>query len=324
MSRRALLALLIGLGLATTLIVGTDAKAVLVALRAAGWGVLIVVALHLPQIWFSGLGWRALLAADTPVSSGVAFRLRWLRESVNALLPVAQIGGEMVRARLFAARGAPLPLAAASCVVDLTVEMAAQIVFTLAGAIALIAGAHDHGGAAVAIGAVAALALVGSGLFGAQRLGLLRLIEPLIERGGHWARLGDLSGLHEAVLALYRRRAALLVSGTHHLTAWLLGAVETYAALAVLGLSPHVRDALVIEALGQAVRGAGFLIPGALGIQEGGYLLICALFAIPAPNAIALSLIRRIRELTLGLPGLVAWHYAEQRREPDRLIGDAA
>jgi putative membrane protein len=243
--------------------------------------------------------------------------------SRSALLPVAQIGGDLVRARLFAARGAPLPLAAASCIVDLTMEMAAQIVFTLAGAIALVAGAHDHDGAAVAVGAVAALAFAAGGFLVAQRLGLFRLIEPLVERGGHWTRLGDLSGLHEAILALYRRRAALVRSGAHHLAAWVLGAVETWAALAVLGLSPDLREALVIEALGQAVRGAGFLIPGALGIQEGGYLLICALFGIAAPDALALSLIRRIRELALGLPGLVAWHRAK-RRPASALAGDAA
>jgi hypothetical protein len=48
-------------------------------------------------------------------------------------------------------------------------------------------------------------------------------------------------------------------------------------------------------------------------VQEGGYLLICAMFGISAPNALALSLIRRIRELSLGVPGLILWHYMEGR-----------
>ena len=57
-----------------------------------------------------------------------------------------------------------------------------------------------------------------------------------------------------------------------------------------------------------------FFVPGALGVQEGGYLLICAMFGVSAPSALALSLIRRIRELALGVPGLLLWHRMEGGR----------
>jgi uncharacterized membrane protein YbhN (UPF0104 family) len=151
----------------------------------------------------------------------------------------------------------------------------------------------------------------------AQRLGLFRLIERLAEqlaqRGGGWGGLRDLSGLHEAVLALYRHKRRIWLSGGHHLLAWVLGGFETYAALRILGLPAGAREAIVIEALGHAARAAGFLIPGALGVQEGGYLLICAMYGIGPQDALALSLIRRIRELILGVPGLILWHRMEIR-----------
>ena len=66
---------------------------------------------------------------------------------------------------------------------------------------------------------------------------------------------------------------------------------------------------MVIESLGQAVRSAGFFIPGALGVQEGGYVLLCGLFGIPADQALALALIRRLRDIALGLPGLIVWRW---------------
>jgi uncharacterized membrane protein YbhN (UPF0104 family) len=69
----------------------------------------------------------------------------------------------------------------------------------------------------------------------------------------------------------------------------------------------------VIESLGQVVRSMGFLVPGALGVQEGGYVLVCGLFGIPPEQALALSLVRRLRDLLLGLPGLVAWRWEAAR-----------
>jgi uncharacterized membrane protein YbhN (UPF0104 family) len=72
--------------------------------------------------------------------------------------------------------------------------------------------------------------------------------------------------------------------------------------------------AFVIESLGQAARSAGFAVPGALGVQEAGFILVGGLFAIPPETAIALSMVKRARELAIGLPGLVAWQWAEGKR----------
>ena len=70
----------------------------------------------------------------------------------------------------------------------------------------------------------------------------------------------------------------------------------------------------MIESLIDAVRGAAFAVPGALGAQEGGLIVLCALFGIPPDQALALSLVKRVADLALGLPGLLAWQIAEGRR----------
>jgi hypothetical protein len=75
-----------------------------------------------------------------------------------------------------------------------------------------------------------------------------------------------------------------------------------------------LREALLLEGLGQAVRSAAFAVPGALGVQEGGYVLIGGMFGLSPQLALALSLIKRVRELLLGLPGLAAWQLLEGRR----------
>jgi hypothetical protein len=62
------------------------------------------------------------------------------------------------------------------------------------------------------------------------------------------------------------------------------------------------------------VRSAGFFIPASLGVQEGGYLVFGMLFGLSPEVALALSLVRRVRQLLVGVPALFAWQYYEGRR----------
>lgn len=314
-SKPAILLAVVGLGLAVTLLATHDMSRIVDALKVAGWGVLLVIVLHLPQAILSGLGFGALIDRQRQV--GLMWLMRWIRESMNTLLPVAQVGGDVVRVWLLAKRGLELkPLVAAS-LVDVTAEMGGQLVFTLIGVAVLLAGTHPSGAlpiAAIAVGATAGIGLI---VLAAQRFGLVKLVQRGVEklaRSGATDELGDVSGLEEATLALYRNPRKLALSGGWHLASWLAGIAETYAALYVLHLPATLRDATVIEALGQAIRAFGFLIPGALGVQEGGYLVICAMFGIAGPQALALSLLRRIRELALGLPGLATWQWLAWRQ----------
>ena len=75
------------------------------------------------------------------------------------------------------------------------------------------------------------------------------------------------------------------------------------------------------------MRSAGFAVPGALGIQEGGFILLGSMFGLGAANAVALSLVKRLPEpiknvggpvgtgsvmkLTINLPLLVYWQALE-------------
>jgi putative membrane protein len=318
-TRSAILATLIGLGVAITLFASTGFAPIAEALLGAGWGILLVVALHTPQTLFSAFGWRALIDEERAPGLWLLYRLRWIRESVNALLPVAQIGGDFVRAHLLSQRGTSLKTAVASSMVDLSVELMAQIAFTLICVGLLLTAPHIGNVVPSAIAATAAGGLIAAAFMASQRFGLFKLVELAIARSAaskKWAFLGGLTDLNDAVVALYRQPRRIWASGAYHLISWALGALETWAALKVLGLAAGLRDATIIEGLGQAVRGLGFFIPAALGVQEGGYLLICAAVSGISPqDALALSLIRRIRELALGVPGLILWHRMKSAHE---------
>ncbi len=309
-----LLGVMFGLVILAGLSVYADLDRIGAALANVRWAVFLIVALHLPQTFLSALSWRGL--APRGPGLGAFFLLRWIREGVNALLPVAQLGGDVVRGRLLAQSGIALGTASASVVVDTGLEVATQAVFAASGLLLLVA----RTGLTQTTGVLVAPVLVGFGLIlllvAIPRFKLSAFIERallrLAEKTG-WQGMAGVAGLHEQIVALCRNPRQLSLSAACHLAAWFLGGLEVLAALWALGLPADPIEALVIEALSQAVRSAGFAVPGAIGVQELGFVLVCSAFGIGPETAISLSLLRRIRELALGLPALAAWHRLERR-----------
>jgi uncharacterized membrane protein YbhN (UPF0104 family) len=99
-----------------------------------------------------------------------------------------------------------------------------------------------------------------------------------------------------------------------HSAAWIFGSVEVFGVFALLNRPLTFADALIIESLAQALRNAGFMLPGAFGVQEGAIVAAAALVGAPASTALAMALVRRTRELLIALPGLLAWWRAESAR----------
>jgi putative membrane protein len=305
------------LGLATTIsLVGFYGFADIGrAIASAGWSLLAVVAFHFLQIGFSAEGWRTVLPSAPGFWTMV--RLRWIREAVNALLPFAQIGGEFVGARLLVLRNVAVSAAGASVTVDLSLEMISQIIFTLFGIGLLMIRPHDEKIVQWVLGATLAATAVVIAFVLTQRFGLFRLVErglTWFARFTGWSIWNQVGGLHEAIVAAYRDPRRLCLGCGHHLISWLLGGVEVVLALHFLGVEVDLREGLIIESLGQASRAVGFAIPGSLGVQEAGYILVCGLVGVPPQAAIELSLVKRIREVVLGIPGLIAWQFIEGRR----------
>jgi putative membrane protein len=318
-----------GLGLAAWLIESYGLSHILALLNTAGWlGILAVIAFHPLQMWFSALGWQAIAGpTDPPLRLRTYLSLRWIRESVNNILPLAQIGGEFVASRLLYRRGLNLAPAIAGTVADLSMEMASQIAFTLLGLLLLASMGKSSSTAYIISGVVTATLLLAV-FFGALWFGLIGMLERgLIKLGQSigWAATANVEGLHDGLVRCYRSPRRVMAAALWHMISWLLGALEVCIALHFLGHDVDLRTGLIIESLGQAFKAAGFAVPGALGIQEGGYIVVCRIAGLSPDVAIALSLLKRLRELALGLPGLVLWQVEEKRvRNPTASLSGAA
>lgn len=317
--RPALIALAFcGAALLTWLVARMGFGDVARAVAETRWAVLAVIVFHLVPLFMDTLTWWNLFPPETRPSLAAAFRMRWMGESVSYLLPLSSVGGDIVRARLASLKGAPVGIAAATVLADITLGIVVQTVFTLGGVLLLIDATGERqvlgpllGGAALAVVAV-------SGFYAAQRFGMFRILGSLVKRIAKdpaWHALADKGGgIDDAVRIVYGRRRAVTVSCLCTLGAWLASSAEVWIALRLAGLDVTFEKAVILESMSQGVRAVMFFIPGALGVQEWGYVGIGKLIGIPGDIALALSLIRRARELALGIPGLVAWQLAEGHR----------
>jgi putative membrane protein len=273
---------------------------------SALWTLPSIIAIHLIQLLLSATAWRSLFSRKRPRLPAY-FMLRLIREGVDSLFPVAQIGGEVLGARMLTRLGVPAAQAGASVVVDVTLEVMAQAGFLLTGvaALAWLAGGQRS---MEWVGTLALAAAAAGGFLLAQRLGLLRVLELLVDRIA--ARVPNLaglslSGLHAAAEGFYRRKFALLRAVLLHYLSWSLGVIETWIVLRALAAPASLMQALVIESLGMAARSAGFAVPGALVVQEGGFALAALSVGLPESAGLSLSLIKRVREVIVGSVGVM-------------------
>jgi putative membrane protein len=317
-TRRALAALVVGIALAVAVALWCGLDAVARALAQAGWlGLCAVSAYHLLPKALCGAAWWLVLPRGT---SGLArcFGFRWLRDGANDLLGVVPAAGELAAIRAMALRGIPVRLGAASIIIDLTIEMAAQCGF-IALVLVLLAAARPDGRliGPAAIGLAILGALLG-GLVAVQRrrdaVRLLDRVTAWLSRGLGLALALQLDRLHATIAALYAARRRVVGAFALHLVAWIVGIGEGWIGLALIGVPVGALDIVMLETGAFILRSAGFMLPGAIGIQEGGYVLLAPLIGIPADAALALSLLKRGRELVLGAPACLVWQWGEGTR----------
>jgi putative membrane protein len=317
MKRLSILSAVIGLAIITAAIILADPATVAAAIAQSHWATAAVIALRAVAVGSAGLTWWLLFPPHPRPRARICALLRYIREGANALLPLAQIGGDVIGARLLTFWNIPGPLAAATVIVDVLAQAGTQFLFALVGFALMIA--HGVGGTFIhdLAWALAAAAFALAGFYLAQRHWGEKVVNAVLKRlarGREWQINGTFEMLFRELRGVHRRRLSLAAAIACHLAVWFIGALEVWVTLRAMGYPVGYGDAVAIESLAQAARGAAFVVPGAVGVQEGGLIVLCALFGVPAHSALALSLIKRAADLAIGVPGLIGWHTLETRR----------
>jgi len=308
--------LLLGLTLLGLILWRVGPDAVVAALRPIGWGIPVLILAYLPVWVLDTLGWKFAFPAEAPrVPLLRLLRIRLSGEAFNVLMPTLDLGGEAVKTLLLKREGVPTVQALASVVVAKTSLAVAEVFFLLAGlgvAVRIFAlpGSLQRG-----MGVALLLGGTGLGIFILlQRRGLFGSLARLSRRLGlarrFWREQAPaVAGLDEALRAYYAHPGRGALSVGFHLLGWLAGVAEVALILWFLDLPVTAASALALEAGHQLARAAAFFIPAKLGAQEGGSLILFSALGFPAALGVAVSLLRRVRELTwvsLGLLLLLA------------------
>lgn len=312
--RIAILLLLVGLAAATALIAWFGAGAVVTTLLTVGWGGFVAICgFHFCLIAINGVAWHALIPDDPPRRWPVFVWARLVRTAAADVLPLSQLGGPAAGIRLAVLHDVPGALAAASVIVDVAIEFVTQLAYAVLGLLVLAA---RHPGTHLLLPAAAWLVVAAglcAGFIVAQRRGghLFESLSPRIARHFSSALPAAIETITAALDRIHRRRRPLAFATVLHALEWLATGAEAWLILRLMNVPISFAAATGIEGLIYAVRSAAFMVPIAAGVQEGGYLLVGAAFGLSPDQALALSLLKRGRDLTLGVPALLGWQALE-------------
>lgn len=258
------------------------------------------------------IGWRFAFGREG--THGVRFprllQIRCAGEAINNVLPSAYIGGEAVKVHLLRKRGVPPITGASSVVAGKTAQVFAQVTFIAIGAVAGITNLPSDSPARVGMFAVTALALaIVSALFWLQKRGifttLLRLTQKLRLRIRALADRADkLRALDHRIFDFYREQhGRFFLSYVAYLAGWMSDTLEILLVSHLLGMPVDWSQAIAVEAFISVAKAIGLFVPGALGVQESGFVFLFLLFGMPATLGVSYAIFRRGRELLFATIG---------------------
>lgn len=297
-------------------------------LQLVGWGIAPIIMQELLAHVANTLGWLAAFSSPRPpIRFTQLLAARIAGDAVNYLTPTATLGGEFVRTRYLRGQAEGTSLVASVAVAKLS-QTIGQITFVLVGlAIILddtpLPPAVRHG----LLGGLAVLSALMVVLIVAQRRGMFTPLLRWAGRLGLSARAPEftrrLQHLDQEIARFHGdANGAFALSSASFCVGWALGVLEIYLILWFLGVPVSVHRALTIEVLSVALDGALFFVPAKVGTQEGGKVLIFTVLGLDPGKGLALGILRRIRELTWALIGMVMW--SRQQLTPRPVLEPAA
>jgi uncharacterized protein (TIRG00374 family) len=276
-------------------------------LRQLSWRLPLILLPQAVTNVFKTAAWRAAFPGARP-RFGLLFPVRLAGEAVNETTPTATMGGEALKAFLLVRTGGGVPVeeGLVSVVVAKTALVAALGAF-IAGAVVLTWALTDTTPAMLGLLALLAVYMLAStaGFLWAQLRGIFRLGGRVLAWIGLGERVAAMAGRLETDLRRFYREQHGRVAATflHSLVGWATGALETWLMLALLGSPVPLMTAVIIEAGAAGFRAVGFLIPGSLGILEGGIVGLFALLRMDPATGLAFGIARRFREAAWILAG---------------------
>ena len=297
-------------------------------LQSVGQGLIVIIALEFVVDGFHTLGWWFTFPAEARRGSyWTLYFVRLAGTALNQTLPAASMGGEPAKVFLLAPQFA--------VATTIATVMTSSLIFSLTKALFIAFGMvvtwHrvqlPHGFViAVVIGFIATLV----GILGFMLLmlrGFASAVNRIVARlpipaawVDHVGRLAPV--VDEEVRALHRTRPRdLAMAAVSHLPAFFVGVIQVWLLLGWLGLARGFGTALAIESFSMLLGFVMFAVPGGIGVQEGGMLLVFAALGLPAAAGLATGIAFRLTSIVGAAAGLLTFTALKGRKSPELVDG---
>jgi uncharacterized membrane protein YbhN (UPF0104 family) len=159
--------------------------------------------------------------------------------------------------------------------------------------------------------------LVVAFMFWIQRRGLLGALWSMTRLLGVRlkvleTRREDIAELDRTIFEFYHRHRARFLAGVGtYLAGWSIDTLEIYLVAYLTGMPITWLQALCVEAFVGVAKVLGMWMPGSLGVQESGIVLLGRMAGLPDALGITYALVRRTREVVFVAVGWILLYSEE-------------
>jgi glycosyltransferase 2 family protein len=253
-------------------------------------------------------------------------RIRWCGESLNNLVPSAYVGGEALKVLLLRSHGITASEATTSAVISKSAQTLAQLIFILLASVLFLSMQRREPGIHSGLLLICLLgSLAVAGLFWIQSRGTFRMLIALsqklrIKLQSLESRKAKLLEIDATIAAFYRKNPEQFYRSTAlYLCGWMIDTAEIYLVAHLLGMPIFWSQAIVVEAFTGVAKALGMWIPGSLGVQESGIVLMGRLTGLPDALSATYAVIRRARELIFAAAGMLLLYLSNTSITPTKL-----
>jgi len=297
-------------------------KEVIGNLQQIGYWIIPILPIGLSWFFMHSLGWKFILKAlgeDVPVS--ILFKIKLIGESINMLVPSANIGGETARAvalkpYIHISKGAP------SVLIDKTIDFLTKVIYISFGLLlAVIWLDIPKSMLFTCIVIIFTLLFLGGFVMFLQIKGFFNTILkvsrfiPLLHK--YIIKNRDkLEKFDDSLKTVYTHGLTNIATAAFcHFSCKLLGVVEIMAILFVLKTNVTFIDSLFISSLSRMSQSIFFMLPGQWGVAEGTQIFAATTLGFSASIGLSLGIIRRFRRLLYSGVGLLMTFTLEKTKK---------
>jgi putative ABC transport system permease protein len=242
-----------------------------------------------------------------------AFAARLGGEAISFLTFTGPLLGEATKVALLRKR-VPLTYGVPALVVDNLIYNLSVVFFILSGACVMLFTYNLPplvNDTLIAIAVIAALGIVAAALAASRRIMLLTWVvdqmarlrlspKVILKRRQH------IYHIESKVYDFYKHHPGVFFGMVVcNLLAHVSSVVEVYVTLRLLGFTPHLAQAYIIESLTKVINFVFAFVPGTIGVYEGGTEVVLQALGFVAATGVALALVRKAGTIVWTSVGLL-------------------